>query len=76
MFLNTSQLILPSGKKTLLQLNQMDPERLSVRVVPLEIGSHKIHIRFNAVEIPQSPLKFEVCDESCQTSTHSMLFTL
>lgn len=68
------QLISPSGKKTLIQLNQTDPERLYVRVAPSEVGGHKIHIRFNAVEIPQSPLKFEVCGESCQTSQCSTFF--
>lgn len=74
--LASSQLISPSGKKLLLQPEQMDPDRLCVRVVPSEIGSHKIHIRFNAVEIPQSPLKFEVCEQSYQTSQCSMFLTL
>lgn len=50
----------------------MDPDRFCVRLVPSEIGSHKIHIRFNAVEIPQSPLKFIVCDETYKNSTQSI----
>lgn len=52
----------------------MDPERICVQVVPSEIGTHKIHVRFNAVEIPQSPLKFEVCDESNQTSKNCIFY--
>ncbi|KAG4065495.1 hypothetical protein HA402_009056 [Bradysia odoriphaga] len=65
------QLIAPSGKKTILHLNPADPDRLTVRIVPLEIGNHKIHVRFNAVEIPQSPLQFEVCDD-CQSFAHKL----
>lgn len=59
--------------KTLLHLDRIDPERLGVRIVPTEIGNHKIHIRFNAVEIPQSPLKFTVCDDTHESSIQSML---
>lgn len=52
-----SQLISPSGIKTLLHLPQLDPDRLAVRLVPSEIGIFRIHVRFNAVEISQSPLR-------------------
>lgn len=49
----------PSGKLSELPLQILDPNRLGARVLPTEIGIYKIHIKLNAVELPQSPLRFE-----------------
>lgn len=49
----------PSGKLSELPLHTLDPNRMRVRVLPTEVGVYKIHIKLNAVELTQSPLRFE-----------------
>lgn len=57
--INLPQLIAPSLARSEIPLALLTSDSYTVRIQPIEYGVHKVHIRLNDVELPQSPLVFE-----------------
>ncbi|XP_065219553.1 filamin-A isoform X2 [Planococcus citri] len=54
------RLIAPSGAEDDCFIQSIDADTFSVRFMPRENGVHNIHIKFNGVHIPGSPMRIKV----------------
>lgn len=54
------QVISPSGTEDDCFIQPIDGDDYSIRFMPRENGIHNIHIKFNGVHIPGSPLRIQV----------------
>lgn len=55
-----AKVVSPSGIEDDCFITTLDEDTTGIRFIPKENGVHAIHVRFNGIHVPQSPLKLRV----------------